>query len=250
MTLNSDELERYGRHLALPEIGREGQERLLRSKVLVVGVGGLGSPAALYLAAAGVGTIGLADPDRVERSNLQRQILYRDADTGGLKVKAAGERLREFNPTIMLHLHEERLSAQNAKELIRDYDAVVGATDNFPSRYEINRACLELGKPNVYGAVFQCEGQVSVFAPGAGPCYECLFPEPPGPEAVVSGGGILGALAGVIGTIQATETIKCLIGKGDLLIGRLLLYNALQMRFREIRLQKRPACRLCHGKRD
>ena len=245
--LDHSEVARYGRHLVLPEVGPEGQLRLRAASVLVVGAGGLGSPLALYLAAAGVGRIGLVDFDRVELSNLQRQILYGTSDVGRPKVAAALERLADVNPHVSLQCHEARFSVDNALELVCDYDVIVDGTDNFPTRYLVNDACVLSGKPNVYGSIFRFEGQVSVFSAGRGPCYRCLFPEPPDAGAVPScaEGGVLGVLPGVIGTLQATETLKWILGRGDSLCGRLLLFDALEMRFREVELRRDPACPVC-----
>ncbi len=245
--LDHSEVARYGRHLVLPEVGPEGQLRLRAASVLIVGAGGLGSPIALYLAAAGVGRIGLVDFDRVELSNLQRQILYGTSDVGRPKVAAALERLTDVNPHVSLQCHEARFSVDNALELVSDYDVIVDGTDNFPTRYLVNDACVLSGKPNVYGSVFRFEGQVSVFSTGRGPCYRCLFPEPPDAGAVPScaEGGVLGVLPGVIGTLQATETLKWILGRGDSLCGRLLLFDALEMRFREVELRRDPACPVC-----
>ena len=245
--LDHSEVARYGRHLVLPEVGPQGQLRLRAASVLVVGAGGLGSPLALYLAAAGVGRIGLVDFDSVDLSNLQRQILYGTSDVGRAKVAAAMERLEDVNPHVSLQSHEVRLSADNALELVSDYDVIVDGTDNFPTRYLVNDACVLSGKPNVYGSIFRFEGQVSVFSAGRGPCYRCLFPEPPAAGTVPScaEGGVLGVLPGIIGTLQATETLKWILGRGDSLCGRLLLFDALEMRFREVELRRDPACPVC-----
>ena len=246
-TLSNDELKRYSRHLVMPEVGIEGQRKLKAGKVLCVGAGGLGSPAALYLAAAGVGTIGLVDFDEVDFSNLQRQILHGTPDVGRPKLESAKDRLHGLNPEITIQTHDMVLSSKNALDLFRPYDVVLDGTDNFPTRYLINDACVLLGKPNAYGSIFRFEGQASVFAAKNGPCYRCLYPEPPPPGLVPScaEGGVLGVLPGVIGTIQATETIKLIMGIGEPLIGRFLIYDALRMRFREIRLQKDPDCPVC-----
>ncbi len=245
--LDPSEVARYGRHLVLPEVGTEGQLRLRAASVLVVGAGGLGSPLALYLAAAGVGRIGLVDFDRVELSNLQRQILFGTSDVGQAKVAAAMERLQDINPHVALECHEVRLSTDNAMELVSDYDVIVDGTDNFPTRYLVNDACVLSGKPNVYGSIFRFEGQVSVFSAPGGPCYRCLFPEPPAAGTVPScaEGGVLGVLPGIIGTLQATETLKWILRRGDSLCGRLLLFDALEMRFRELELRRDPACPVC-----
>ncbi len=244
--LGPTELARYGRHLVLPEVGLEGQLRLRAASVLLVGAGGLGSPLALYLAAAGVGRIGLIDFDRVDLSNLQRQILYGTSDVGRAKVAAATDRLRDVNPHVDLVPYEARLSAENAEDLFREYAVIVDGTDNFPTRYLVNDACVLSGKPNVHGSVFRFEGQVTVFSAG-GPCYRCLFPDPPDAGAVpnCAEGGVLGVLPGIIGTLQAAETIKWILGRGDSLSGRLLLLDALEMRFRELRLRRDPACPVC-----
>lgn len=234
---------RYQRQVTLPELGETGQQRLLDGSVLIVGAGGLGSPAATYLAAAGVGRIGLVDFDRVDTTNLHRQILYATSDVGRPKLDAAAARLRDLNPEIRIETHEARLTSENALEILARYDVVLDGTDNFPTRYLVNDACLLLGKPNVYGSVFRFDGQVSVFATADGPCYRCLYPEPPPPHLAPScaEGGVLGVLPGVIGTLQATEAIKLLAGIGETLAGRLLLFDALRMTFRTMRLSKR-----CH----
>jgi molybdopterin/thiamine biosynthesis adenylyltransferase/rhodanese-related sulfurtransferase/molybdopterin converting factor small subunit len=242
-----DDLIRYSRHLLLPEVGMAGQKKLRASKVLLIGAGGLGSPAALYLAAAGVGEIGLVDFDRVDASNLQRQIQYSTSDVGRPKLEAATERLTALNPGVHVTPHEERLTSTNALEVLRPYDVIVDGTDNFPTRYLVNDACVLLSKPNVYGSIYRFEGQASVFDARRGPCYRCLFPEPPPPDLVPScaEAGVLGVLPGLVGTIQATETIKLLLQIGQPLVGRLLLFDALEMRFRELELRKDPECRLC-----
>ncbi len=242
-----EELRRYSRHLLLPEVGVAGQKRLAAAKVLVVGTGGLGAPTALYLAAAGVGEIGLVDFDRVELSNLQRQVLFATADVGRPKLDAARARLQGLNPGVRVVAHEERLEAANALETLRPYDVVVDGTDNFPTRYLVNDASVLLGKPNVYGSIYRFEGQVSVFDAKRGPCYRCLYPEPPPPDLVPScaEAGVLGVLPGVVGVLQATETVKLLLGIGEPLIGRLVLYDALGMTFRELTLEKNPTCVLC-----
>lgn len=248
MALSKRQRERYLRHIILPEINVEGQEKLLAAKVLLVGAGGLGSPVALYLAAAGVGTLGIVDFDRVDESNLQRQILHGTSMVGRSKLESAQQRLKDLNPDVRVVLHETRLNSANALDIIRDYDLVVDGCDNFPTRYLTNDACVMLGKPNVYGALYRFEGQASVFHSAAGgPCYRCLFPEPPPPGAVPScaEAGVLGVLPGIIGTIQATEAIKLILGIGKPLIGRLLLYDALQMEFRQIALKRDPRCPVC-----
>jgi len=246
-SLDPREIARYSRHLVLPEVGTEGQLRLRAASVLVVGAGGLGCPVAIYLAAAGVGRIGLVDFDAVDVSNLQRQILFATDDVGRPKVVAAAERLRGINPHVEIVPHGERLGADNALEMLRGYDLVVDGTDNFPTRYLINDACVLGGKTNVYGSIFRFEGQVSVFAGDAGPCYRCLYPEPPPAGAVpnCAEGGVLGVLPGIIGTLQATEAIKLLLGRGRSLRGRLLLFDALEMRFRELRLRRDQNCPVC-----
>lgn len=245
--LSQDELLRYSRHLVLPEVGAEGQRRLKAARVLCVGAGGLGSPLALYLAAAGVGTLGLVDFDVVDASNLQRQIIHSTADIGRRKLNSAAEKLQALNPDLNVVKHDTKLSSANALDILRDYDIVADGTDNFPTRYLVNDACVLLGKPNVYGSIFRFEGQASVFAARDGPCYRCLYPEPPPPGLVPScaEGGVLGVLPGLVGVIQATETIKLILGKGTTLAGRLLLVDALNMRFREVRLRRNPDCQIC-----
>jgi adenylyltransferase/sulfurtransferase len=245
--LSAEELRRYARHVILPEVGLEGQRRLKESRVLAVGAGGLGSPLALYLAAAGVGTIGLVDFDVVDESNLHRQILFGARDVGRPKLDAAERRLRDANPHVEVVRFEERLTSQNALEILRGFDVVADGTDNFPTRYLVNDACVMLGKPNAYASIFRFEGQAAVFWAERGPCYRCLYPEPPPPGLVPScaEGGVLGVLPGLLGTIQATETLKLLLGIGEPLLGRLLLVDALGMRFRELRVRKNPACVVC-----
>ncbi len=245
--LSHEEVRRYSRHLILPEVGVEGQQRLKASRVLLIGAGGLGSPLGLYLAAAGVGTLGLVDFDTVDESNLQRQVLYGVSDVGRPKLEAAAQRLREINPHVRLELHQVRLDSTNAIELFEGYDLVADGTDNFPTRYLVNDACVLTGTPNVYGSIFRFEGQVSVFSAENGPCYRCLFPEPPPPGLVPScaEGGVLGVLPGIIGSLQANEVIKLLLGIGDSLIGRLVLFDALRLRFRELKLTKSPDCPIC-----
>jgi len=248
MELSHDEIRRYSRHLILPEVGLAGQKKLKATSVLCIGAGGLGSPIAIYLAAAGIGRIGIVDFDVVDYSNLQRQILHTDADVGRPKTESARETLRGINPNCEIVLHETRITSANALELIRPYDIVVDGTDNFPTRYLTNDACVLLQKPNVYGSIFRFEGQASVFAPHlGGPCYRCLYPEPPPPGMVPScaEGGVLGVLPGIIGCIQATEIIKLALGRGTPLIGRLLLFNALDMKFREVKLRRDPQCPIC-----
>ncbi|MCL6480430.1 MAG: molybdopterin-synthase adenylyltransferase MoeB [Firmicutes bacterium] len=246
-TLSKEEILRYSRHLIMPEVGLEGQLKLKQARVLLIGTGGLGAPLGLYLAAAGVGRIGLVDFDTVDFTNLQRQVMFSTADVGRPKLAAARERLQALNPEIQLDTFETRLTSENALEILRPYDVVVDGTDNFPTRYLVNDACVLLGKPNVYGSIFRFEGQVSVFGLPDGPCYRCLYPEPPPPGLVPScaEGGVLGVLPGIIGAIQAMETIKLLLGRGKLLVGRLLLFDALTMRFRELRLRKNPECPVC-----
>jgi len=248
MELNNDEIRRYSRHLILPEVGLAGQKKIKAASVLCIGAGGLGSPIAMYLAAAGIGKIGIVDFDTVDYSNLQRQILHTDADVGRSKAESAKETIRGINPHCEVVIHNTRISSENALDLIRPYDIVVDGTDNFPTRYLTNDACVLLKKPNVYGSIFRFEGQASVFAPHlGGPCYRCLYPEPPPPGMVPScaEGGVLGVLPGIIGCIQATEILKLAIGKGTPLIGRLLLFNALDMKFRELKLRRDPACPIC-----
>jgi len=243
MELSNDEIRRYSRHLILPEVGMAGQKKIRSTRVLCVGTGGLGSPILMYLAAAGVGKLGIVDFDAVDFSNLQRQIIHGTADVGRPKTSSAVESIRSINPNVEVEVFESRLSSENAMDII-----VVDGTDNFPTRYLTNDACVLLNKPNVYGSIFRFEGQASVFAPGrGGPCYRCLYPEPPPPGMVPScaEGGVLGVLPGIIGCIQATEILKLALGKGDSLIGRLLLFNALDMKFRELKLRKDPQCPLC-----
>lgn len=245
--LSPDELQRYSRHLTLPEFGQEGQEKLKASSVLLVGAGGLGSPAAMYLAAAGVGRIGLVDFDRVEASNLQRQVLYGTRDVDRPKLEAATERLEDLNPHVDVEAHELRLTSDNALDIIDEYDVVADGTDNFPTRYLVNDACVMTGTPNVYASIFRFEGQVSVFATEDGPCYRCLYEEPPPPGLVPScaEGGVLGVLPGFIGSLQATEVIKLLAGIGEPLVGRLLMANALEMNFRTLDVRTNPDCPVC-----
>ena len=245
--LRPDQFDRYRRHLSLPEVGAEGQARLLASSVLLIGAGGLGCPLALYLAAAGVGRIGLVDDDVVDVSNLQRQILYRTSDVGRLKVEAAAERIEALNPDVRVDQFALRLDSSNALEIFDEYDVIVDGTDNFPTRYLSNDACVLLGKPNVYGSIYRFEGQASVFDARQGPCYRCLYPEPPPPGAVPSceEGGVLGVLPGMVAIIQATETVKLLTGVGRSLAGRLIAYDALAMEWNEFRLKKDPECPVC-----
>jgi adenylyltransferase/sulfurtransferase len=245
--LSPEELQRYHRHLILPDVGEEGQRRLKAARVLLVGAGGLGSPAALYLAAAGVGLLGIVDADDVELSNLQRQVLHGTSDVGRPKVDSARDRVHDLNPHVRVVTHRTRLASANALEILREYDVVVDGTDNFQTRYLINDACVLLGKPNVYGSVIRFDGQASVFASPDGPCYRCLFREPPPPGLVpnCAEGGVFGVLPGLVGVIQATETIKLITGTGEPLVGRLLLVDALRMRFRTIELARDPECRAC-----
>ncbi len=245
--LNVEEMQRYARHLILPEVGLEGQRKLKASRVLIVGVGGLGSPAALYLAAAGVGTLGLVDFDLVEHSNLQRQILHHTESVGKPKLESAASRVRGVNPGVELMLHETHLTSANALEILAPYDVVLDGSDNFPTRYLVNDACALLGKPDVYGSIFRFDGQASVFWAARGPCYRCLYREPPPPELVPScaEGGVLGVLPGIIGTLQALEALKLLLGTGETLVGRLLLFDALKLHFRELVLERDPECPLC-----
>jgi adenylyltransferase/sulfurtransferase len=245
--LTNDELGRYSRHLILPEVGMEGQQRLKAAKVLCVGTGGLGSPLALYLAAAGIGTLGLIDFDVVDASNLQRQIIHSTRDIGRKKIDSAQEKLNALNPALDVVKHDTMLTSANALEIFAQYDIIADGTDNFQTRYLVNDACVLLKKPNAYGSIFRFEGQASVFATEEGPCYRCLYPEPPPPGLVPScaEGGVLGILPGLVGVIQATEVIKLILGKGEPLIGRLLLVDALTMRFRELKLRKNPDCPVC-----
>jgi molybdopterin/thiamine biosynthesis adenylyltransferase/rhodanese-related sulfurtransferase len=245
--LSKEEIQRYSRHLIMPEVGMEGQLKLKRARVLTIGTGGLGAPLGLYLAAAGVGHLGLVDFDVVDSSNLQRQVTFTTADVGKPKSEAAKARLSALNPAIEIVSYETRLTSENALELFRDYDIIVDGTDNFPTRFLVNDACVLLGKPNVYGSIFRFEGQATVFGYPGGPCYRCLYPEPPPPGLVPScaEGGVLGVLPGIVGSIQAMETIKLILGAGEPLVGRLLLFDALAMRFRELKLKKNPECALC-----
>jgi molybdopterin/thiamine biosynthesis adenylyltransferase/rhodanese-related sulfurtransferase len=248
MHLDNDEIRRYSRHLILPEVGLAGQKKICSTSVLCIGAGGLGSPIAMYLAAAGVGKIGIVDFDTVDFSNLQRQIIHGTADVGRPKAESARDTINRINPGVEVVIHNTRISSENALEIIAKYDIVVDGTDNFPTRYLTNDACVLLKKPNVYGSIFRFEGQASVFAPHlGGPCYRCLYPEPPPPGMVPScaEGGVLGVLPGIVGCIQATEILKLALGKGSSLIGRLLLFNALEMKFRELKLRRDPQCPLC-----
>jgi adenylyltransferase/sulfurtransferase len=245
--LSKEEVLRYSRHLIMPEVGMEGQLKLKQAQVLLIGSGGLGAPLGLYLAAAGVGRLGLVDFDVVDSTNLQRQVTFSTKDVGRKKAEAARDRLSGLNPFIQIDTFDTRLTSENALELFKDFDIVVDGTDNFPTRYLVNDACLLLGKPNVYGSVFRFEGQVTVFGAPGGPCYRCLYPEPPPPGLVPScaEGGVLGVLPGIVGSLQAMETIKYILGAGTSLAGRLLLFDALGMRFRELKIRKNPACPLC-----
>ncbi len=246
--LTNEEIRRYSRHLILPEVGMAGQKKIRNASVLCIGAGGLGSPIAMYLAAAGIGRIGLVDFDVVDHSNLQRQLLHTDADVGRSKAESARDTIRELNPNVAVELHQTRLTSENALEIIGSYDIVVDGTDNFPTRYLTNDACVLLKKPNVYGSIFRFEGQASVFAPHlGGPCYRCLYPEPPPPGMVPScaEGGVLGVLPGIIGCIQTTEILKLILGKGTSLMGRLLLFDSLEMKFRELKLRRDPRCPIC-----
>src|SRR5947207_137360 len=246
-TLSNEEILRYSRHLIMPEVGMEGQQKLKAAKVLCIGTGGLGSPLALYLTAAGVGTLGLVDFDVVDYTNLQRQVIHSTPDVGRPKLESAEEKLRALNPYVEIRKFETRLSSANALDIFHDFDVIADGTDNFPTRYLVNDACVLTGKPNVYGSIFRFEGQASVFATKDGPCYRCLYPEPPPPGLVPScaEGGVLGVLPGIIGVIQATETVKLILGIGEPLIGRFLIYDALRMRMRELKLRKDPDCPVC-----
>jgi sulfur-carrier protein adenylyltransferase/sulfurtransferase len=245
--LSNEEIQRYSRHLIMPEVGMEGQLKLKAAKVLLVGTGGLGAPLGMYLAAAGIGRIGLVDFDIVDYSNLQRQIIHGTKDVGRKKLDSAADTMLDINPHIRIDRHEVALTSDNALDILKDYDIVVDGTDNFPTRYLVNDACVLLKKPNVYGSIFRFEGQSTVFAYEGGPCYRCLYPEPPPPGLVPScaEGGVLGILPGLIGVVQATETVKLILGAGEPLVGRLLLYDALAMRFRELKLRRNPECPVC-----
>jgi sulfur-carrier protein adenylyltransferase/sulfurtransferase len=247
LKLSKEEILRYSRHLIMPEVGMEGQLKLKQAKVLLVGTGGLGAPLGLYLTAAGVGRLGLVDFDVVDYTNLQRQVTFSTTDVGRPKLEAAKERLSALNPEIQFDTYETRLTSQNALEILRPYDIIVDGTDNFPTRYLVNDACVLLGKPNVYGSIFRFEGQSTVFGYPGGPCYRCLYPEPPPPGVVPScaEGGVLGVLPGIVGAIQAMETIKLILGRGEPLVGRLLVFDALAMRFRELKLRKNRECPVC-----
>ncbi|MCZ6904096.1 MAG: molybdopterin-synthase adenylyltransferase MoeB [Acidobacteria bacterium] len=245
--LSKEEILRYSRHLIMPEVGMDGQQKLKQAKVLTIGAGGLGSPLALYLAAAGVGRLGMVDFDVVDFTNLQRQIIHGTDDVGRLKLDSAKDTIRDINPNVEVVGYGERLTSANALEIFKDYDVIADGTDNFPTRYLVNDACVLLGKPNAYGSIFRFEGQISVFDASRGPCYRCLYPEPPPPGLVPScaEGGVLGVLPGIVGCFQALETIKLILGNGSPLIGRLLLFDALQMKFRELKLRKNPECPIC-----
>src|SRR5712692_7967232 len=247
VALSKDEILRYSRHLIMPEVGMDGQLKLKNAKVALIGTGGLGAPLGMYLAAAGIGRIGLVDFDVVDFTNLQRQVIHGTKDVGRKKLDSAADTMLDINPFVEIDRHEVALSSENALQILRDYDIVVDGTDNFPTRYLVNDACVLLGKPNVYGSIFRFEGQATVFAYEGGPCYRCLYPEPPPPGLVPScaEGGVLGILPGTIGLIQATETVKLILGIGEPLVGRLLLYDALAMRFRELKLRKNPECPIC-----
>ena len=247
MALSNEEVLRYSRHLIMPEVGMEGQEKLKAAKVICIGTGGLGAPLAMYLAAAGVGRMGLVDFDTVDVTNLQRQIIHGTSDIGRKKLDSAVDTLKEINPHIQLDRFEVALTSENALDILKDYDIVIDGTDNFPTRYLVNDACVLLGKVNVYGSIFRFEGQATVFGYPGGPCYRCLYPEPPPPGLVPScaEGGVLGILPGMIGVIQATEAVKLIIGKGEPLVGRLLLYDALGMKIRELKLRRNPECPMC-----
>jgi adenylyltransferase/sulfurtransferase len=246
-TFTNEEIRRYGRHLIMPEVTLEGQQKLKAARVIVIGTGGLGAPILAYLAAAGVGHIGVVDFDTVDLSNLHRQIIHKTGNVGKAKTLSAVEMMKDINPQIDIKTYETSLRSDNALDLLKDYDIVIDGTDNFPTRYLVNDACALLDKPNVYGSIFRFEGQATVFWASRGPCYRCLYPEPPEPGTVPScaEGGVLGVLPGVVGTIQATEAVKLIIGQGDPLIGRLLLFDALKMKFRELKLRKDPKCPLC-----
>lgn len=245
--LSNEEILRYSRHLILPEVGMEGQRKLKGARVAMIGTGGLGAPLGLYLAAAGIGKIGIVDFDAVDVTNLQRQVIHGTADVGRPKIDSAADRMKDINPYLEIEKYETALSSENALEILKDYDVVVDGTDNFPTRYLVNDACVLLGKPNAYGSIFRFEGQATVFHHDGGPCYRCLYPEPPPPGLVPScaEGGVLGILPAVVGSIQATETVKLILGKGETLSGRLMLYDALNMKFRELKLRRNPECPVC-----
>ncbi len=245
--LSNEEILRYSRHLILPEVGMEGQRKLKGARVAMIGTGGLGAPLGLYLAAAGIGKIGIVDFDTVDVTNLQRQVIHGTKDVGRPKIDSAAERMLDINPYLEIEKYETALTSENALEILKDYDVVVDGTDNFPTRYLVNDACVLLGKPNAYGSIFRFEGQATVFHHDGGPCYRCLYPEPPPPGLVPScaEGGVLGILPAVVGSIQATETVKLILGKGETLSGRLMLYDALNMKFRELKLRRNPECPVC-----
>ncbi|MBI2915406.1 MAG: molybdopterin-synthase adenylyltransferase MoeB [Elusimicrobia bacterium] len=247
MPLTNEQIQRYSRHLIMPEVGVDGQEKLLQAKILLIGAGGLGSPLGLYLSAAGVGTLGIVDFDVVDFSNLQRQIIHRTEDVGRLKVDSAKERISGINPETTVNAYPTKLSSDNILDILKMYDLVIDGTDNFPTRYLVNDACVFAKKPLIYGSIFRFDGQVSVFKTPEGPCYRCLYPEPPPPGMVPScaEGGVLGILPGIIGVMQATEAIKIILGKGESLVGRLLLFNAMEMRFREVKIKRDPDCPVC-----
>lgn len=247
MSLTNEQIQRYSRHLIMPEVGVEGQEKLLKASILLIGAGGLGSPLGLYLSAAGVGTLGLVDFDLVDFSNLQRQIIHGTEDVGRPKVESARDRIHSINPETKVNIYTEKLTSENIMKIIKDYDIVIDGTDNFPTRYLVNDACVFTKKPLIYGSIFRFDGQSTVFKTPEGPCYRCLYPEPPPPGMVPScaEGGVLGILPGIIGVMQATEAIKLILGKGETLIGRLLLFNAMEMRFREVKILRDPECPVC-----
>ena len=247
MPLTNEQIQRYSRHLIMPEVGVEGQEKLLNAKILLIGAGGLGSPLGLYLSAAGAGTLGLVDFDLVDFSNLQRQVIHGTENVGQPKVESARARILSINPEVKVNVYSTRLTRENTLDILRDYDVVIDGTDNFPTRYLVNDACVFLKKPLVYGSIFRFDGQATVFKTPEGPCYRCLYPEPPPPGMVPScaEGGVLGILPGIIGVMQATEAIKLILGKGEPLVGRLVLFNAMEMRFREVKLRKDPDCPVC-----
>jgi sulfur-carrier protein adenylyltransferase/sulfurtransferase len=250
MTLSNEEVLRYSRHLILPEVGKAGQEKLKAAKVMLIGSGGLGSPNAMYLAAAGIGTIGIIDFDVVDHTNLQRQILFGSESVGVPKVEGARKRIQEINPNVVVNTYNEKLSSENALRIFKDYDLIIDGTDNFPTRYLTNDACVFLNKPNVYGSIFRFDGQATFFKPKEGPCYRCLYPEPPPPGEVPScaEGGVLGILPGLVGMIQASEAVKYFLGKGTLLVGRLMQISVLDMTFREVQIRRDPQCPVCGDK--
>ncbi|MBE7514725.1 MAG: molybdopterin-synthase adenylyltransferase MoeB [Anaerolineales bacterium] len=247
VSLSHDEIRRYSRHLIMPEVGIQGQRKLKAASILLIGTGGLGSPLALYLTAAGIGRLGLVDYDVVDETNLQRQVIHYTSDVGKTKLDSAAAKLSDINPYIVIEKHNTPLTSENALDILKDYDVIIDGTDNFPTRYLVNDACVILGKPNVYGSIFRFEGQLSVFYAKEGPCYRCMFPEPPPPGLVPScaEGGVLGILPGTVGTLQATEAIKLILGIGTPMIGRMLLYDALSMSFEEIKIRKNPKCPVC-----